>query len=169
MCNQHDAHLMRVLLITGSHPLYQSSLELCPEQITAGPEWPDAQTLEGGWLSLRTPGGGFDLAGLLAKIPVADQPDAVVCVADAAWSVQPENLRSFKGTKILLLSDRPGDKPSMPDVFRYVGREAFDRVMFMRDQAELSRFLSGAAPGIAPRLHESVWPSEKPTAHARAI
>ncbi len=169
MCNQHDAPFMRVLLLTGSHPLYQSSLNLSPEQITAGPEWPDAQTLEGRCLSLRTEAGVFDLAQLLARIPWMDQPDAVVCVADAAWSVQPDNLRAFRGTKILLLSDRPGDKPSMAEVFRYVGRETFDRVMFMRDQAELARFLSGAAPGIAPRLHESVWPSETPVAQPRAI
>lgn len=160
---------MRVLLITGSHPLYQSPLALCAEQITAGPEWPDAQTLDGRWLSLRTESGAFDLAQLLAKIPAADQPDAVVCVADVGWSVQPDNLRAFRGTKILLLSDRPGDKPPMAEVFRYVSEQSFDRVMFMRDHSVLARFLSGAAPGIAPRLHETVWPSEIPTAHARAI
>lgn len=160
---------MRTLLLTGSHPVCQQTLELAAGQLNAGPDWPDAQTIDGHWLSLRTTPGKFDLAQLLAKIPAEDQPEAVVCVADADWRVQPCNLRAFKGTKILLLSDRPGAKPSMSEVFRYVGRETFDRVMFMRDQAELSRFLSGAAPGIARRLHESVWPSETPVAQPRAI
>lgn len=160
---------MRVLLLTGSHPIYQSSLQLSAEQITAGPEWSDAQNLDGGWLSLRTEAGEFDLAQLLAKIPEAQRPDALVCVADAAWSVQPANLRAFTGTKVLLLSDRPGDKPEMTGVFRYVGRETYDRVMFLREHEMLTRFLSGPAPGVAPHLHESVWSTETPAAHARAI
>ncbi|MDQ5977542.1 MAG: hypothetical protein QG602_514 [Verrucomicrobiota bacterium] len=160
---------MRVLLLTGSHPIYHSLLQLSDEQITAGPEWPDAQMVDGRWLSMRTESGETDLEQLLSRIPAAQTPDAVVCVADAGWSVRPVNLRAFKGTKVLLLADRPGDKPEMSEVFRYVGGEVFDRVMFMRDQAQLARLLGGAAPGIAANLVETVWPSENPTAHARVI
>ncbi len=169
MCNQHDANPMRVLLLTGSHPIYQCPLQLSDEQITAGPEWADAQTIDGRWISMRTEFGETDLTQLLAKIPAAQSPDALVCVADADWSVRPANLRAFKGTRVLLLADRPGEKPTMSEVFRYVGRETFDRVMFMRDQAQLTRLLSGPAPGVANTLIESVWPSNHPTAHARAI
>ncbi len=160
---------MRVLLLTGSHPIYHCPLQLSEDQITAGPEWADAQTIDGRWISMRTEFGETDLTELLAKIPAEQIPDALVCVADTGWSVRPANLRAFKGTKVLLLADRPGEKPSMSEVFCYVGRETFDRVMFMRDQAHLTRLLSGAAPGIATNLLESVWPSETPTAHARAI
>jgi hypothetical protein len=160
---------MRVLLLTGSHPIYQTPLQLSDEQITAGPEWADTQTMDGRWVSLRTNFGETDLTALLARIPAAQSPEALVCVADAGWSVRPVNLRAFRGTKVLLLSDRPGDKPAISEVFRYVGCEVFDRVMFMRDHVPLARLLSGAAPGIATHLNETVWPTETPAPHARAI
>ncbi|MFZ5494892.1 MAG: hypothetical protein ACOZE5_06085 [Verrucomicrobiota bacterium] len=162
---------MRVLILTGSPAYARDSLQLFAEQIVAGPDWPDAQTLDGCWLSLRTPAGEYDLAELLAKIPTYQRPDALVCLVDARWRNQPRNLRSFAGTKILVLSDRADEEPAMADLFTYVGREAFDRVMFLKDQAQLVRFLTGAVPGLPAGLHDASRCNEAlpPAEQARAV
>ena len=57
---------MRALILTGSPAYARTSLQLFAEQIVAGPDWPDSQTRDGYWLSLRTPVGAYDLAELLA-------------------------------------------------------------------------------------------------------
>lgn len=137
---------MRVLILTGSPSYARASLQLFNEQIVAGPDWPDAQTLDGCWLSVRTPMGEYDLAELLAKIPDYQRPDAVVCIADRQWRNRPRNLRAFPGNRILVLSDRPGEEPAVADLFSYLGRESFDRVMLMRDQSQLARQLAGLTP-----------------------
>jgi hypothetical protein len=143
---------MRVLILTGSPARSLAPLQLTDEQITAGPDWPDAQTLDGRWLSLRTPVGDYNLADLLAKIPAEQRPDAIVSLVDARWRNAPRNLRSFTGLKVLALSDRPGEEPDMADIFRYVGREIFDRVLFVSDQAQLGRLLARGSglPGGLP-------------------
>lgn len=132
---------MRVLILTGSPARSLAPLQLSDEQITAGPDWPDAQTLDGRWLSLRTPVGDYNLAELLAKIPAEQRPDAIVSLVDARWRNAPRNFRSFTGLKFLLLADGAGVEPPMADIFRYVGREVFDRVMFRKDTVQLQRLL----------------------------
>lgn len=133
---------MRVLILTGSPARSLAPLQLSDEQITAGPDWPDAQTLDGRWLSLRTPVGDYNLAELLAKIPAEQRPDAIVSLVDARWRNAPRNFRSFTGLKFLLLADGAGVEPPMADIFRYVGREIFDRVMFLKDTVQLQRLLT---------------------------
>src|SRR5688572_19010132 len=96
---------MRALLLTGSPASSVAPLQLTAEQIVAGPDWPDAQTRDGQWLSLRTPAGSYDLAAVLSKIPADQWPDLVVSLADATGRSQPRNLSCFSGTKILLLPD----------------------------------------------------------------
>lgn len=160
---------MRVLILTGSPDYARASLQLFAEQIVAGPDWPDAQSLDGHWLSLRTPAGEYELADLLAKIPDYQRPDALVCLVDAAWRNMPRNIRCFRGAKILVLSDRAGEEPAMADLFRYVGRESFDRVMFLKDQSQFVRIFTGATSGLPASLHETNWPTETPTAPARAV
>ena len=169
MCKGRNALLMRALILTGSPHYARASLQLFDEQIVAGPDWPDGQTLDGYWLSLRTPVGDYDLAGLLAKIPRYQQPAAIVCLVDAGWRNRPRNIRCFAGTKILVLSDRADEEPAMADLFDYVGRERFDRVMFRRDERQLQRFLAGVAPGFPASLPAEDWSSITPPAHRQAI
>lgn len=141
---------MRALILTGSPSYARAALQLIDEQIIAGPDWPDAQTIDGYWLSLRTPAGEHDLAELLAKIPAYQQPDAVVCLVDAQWRNKPRHLRSFAGTKVLVLIDQPGLEPAIGDIFHYIGAEPFDRVMFLSDQEALQRFLAQPVPRLSP-------------------
>jgi hypothetical protein len=168
MCNEHDAPLMRTLLLTGSSVRLQAPLQLCDTQITAGPEYADAQTIDGRWLLLRTPPGSYDLAGLLARIPAAQQPEAIVFLIEGDWRDAPRNFRCFGGTKILLLADRVGHQSDLSGVFRFVAQEPFDRVMFLKEAAQLKRFLAGAAPTFSASLQEACWPPETPSAEERA-
>ena len=75
---------MRVLLLNDSPARCPAPPRLADEQIIAGPDWPDAQTLDGKWISLRTPAGEYDLAALLAKIPAGQKPDVIVSLVDPA-------------------------------------------------------------------------------------
>jgi hypothetical protein len=168
MCNEHDAPLMRTLLLTGSPASPMASLQLADPQITAGPEFADAQTIDGRWLLLRTPAGSYDLAGLLDRIPANQQPEAIVFLIDDGWGDAPRNFRSFGGTKILLLADSVGHESDLSRVFRYVAQEPFDRVMFLKEAAQLKRFLAGAAPSFPSSLQDAGWPPETPSAQARA-
>lgn len=157
---------MRVLILTGSPARSLAPLQLSDEQIVAGPDWPDAQTLDGRWLSLRTPVGDYNLSDLLSKIPAEQRPDAIVSHVDARWRNAPRNLRSFAGLKVLLLSDRPGEEPDMADIFRYVGREIFDRVMFLKDTGQLQRTLAAVVPAPDSDLPTTSWSQATPAARA---
>jgi hypothetical protein len=69
---------MRALILTNS-PVGQGIIpRLADEQIIAGPEWPDAQDLEGRWLSLRAPGGIEEIEVVLSKIPEYQWPDQII-------------------------------------------------------------------------------------------
>lgn len=160
---------MRVLLLTGSLVRPIAPLRLVNEQITVGPSCIDAQASDGRWLSLHTAAASYDLADVLARIPAGQIPEAVVCFMEDGWTGVPRNLRCFAGTKMLLLADNLKKEPDLSGVFRYVGQESFDRVMFQNEQAQLQRFLAGVAPGIPFSLHDAGWPSETPSAQARAI
>jgi hypothetical protein len=73
---------MRALILTRS-PFGQVSIpQFADEQIIAGPDWPDAQDLEGRWLSLRAPTGVNDLDLVLSKIPDHQWPDQIVYLRD---------------------------------------------------------------------------------------
>jgi hypothetical protein len=120
---------MRALLLTGSPARSVAPLQLTAEQIVAGPDWPDAQTRDGRWISLRTPMGPYDLATVLSKIPADQWPDLIVSLADASGRSQPRNLGCFPGTKILLLPDLASQPETLQHAFNHTGCELFDRVV----------------------------------------
>jgi hypothetical protein len=117
---------MRALILTGSPASLTSPLRVVGQQIVAGPDWPDAQTRDGLWISLRTPVGHYDLADLLSKIPADQWPDEIVCLADQTGRSQPRNLGAFAGTKTLLLPACANDATDLPAVLSSIGCEPFD-------------------------------------------
>lgn len=169
ICNEHDAPFMRTLLLTGSSDRPLAPLRLAAEQITGGPGFADARSIDDRWLLMRTPRGNYDLAEVLARIPAHQYPEAIVYFLESGWSDAPRNLRCFAGTKILLLADDLKREPDLSDVFRYVGCESFDRVMFRKDLAQLKRFLAGVAPGFFASLHSTDWPNENLSPQVRAV
>jgi hypothetical protein len=133
---------MRTLLLTGSPARYMAPPQLGDEQIVAGPDWTDAQTPEGKWLSLRTPVGEYDLSAILARIPLDQQPDAVVSLVDASWRNQPRNLASFRGPKALLVADTHHLTSPLIGMFKYAATEPYDRIVFLYDRHHLAFFQS---------------------------
>jgi hypothetical protein len=117
---------MRALLLTGFPARSTAPLRLTAEQIVAGPDWPDAQTREGQWISLRTPLGDYDVATVLSKIPADQWPDLIVSVADPSGRSQPRNLTCYSGTKILLL---PDDCQAEGEGLFFTTSESFDRIV----------------------------------------
>lgn len=148
---------MRVLLLTGSPARSMPPPQLGDTQIVAGPDWPDAQTLDGEWLSLRTPAGEYDLAALLAKIPAEQRPDVVYVLVDGSWRNQPRNVGCFEGKRILLFSACDGRASTLPKLFPYMGDERFDRVMLVKNQAHLEQFLAEAAAEFRTDRHDIGW------------
>lgn len=161
---------MRVLLLTGSSARHMAPPRLGDTQIVAGPDWPDAQTLDGEWLSLRTPVGEYDLAELLSKIPAEQQPDVIYVLVDGTWRNQPRNLRSFEGKSVLLFSACDGKSISLPKLFPYMGAERFDRVMLVENQAHLDQFLAeSAAEFRSDNRHDVGWLARRSGPSVRAI
>jgi len=155
---------MRVLLLTGSPARYMAPPQLGESQIVAGPDWPDAQTIDGKWISLRTPVGEYDLTTVLGKIPADQQPDIIVNLVDASWRNQPRNLAVFKGTKILLVIDSDRLVFPLAELLRYRADEFHDRVVFLRSLDHLSQYLTDlAGEFIAPQAGNE----RKPVPHAR--
>jgi hypothetical protein len=144
--------------------------QLGDTQIVAGPDWPDAQTRDGEWLSLRTPVGEYDLAQLLAKIPAEQRPDVVYVLVDGTWRNQPRNVGCFAGKRILLFSACDGQSSTLPKLFPYMGAERFDRVMLVKNQAHLDQFLAEAAAEFrSTDRHDIGWLPRRTALPARAI
>lgn len=142
--------------------------QLGDSQIVAGPDWPDAQTLDGEWISLRTPAGEYDLAGLLAKIPAEQRPDVVYVLVDGSWRNQPRNVGCFEGKRILLFSACAGQSSALPKLFPYMGEERFDRVMLVNSQSHLDQFLADAAAEFRTDRHDIRWLPRRHAQPARA-
>jgi glycosyltransferase involved in cell wall biosynthesis len=133
---------MRLLFLTGSRASYMAPPQLADEQIVAGPDWADAQTPEGKWISLRTPVGEYDLATVLARIPADQRPEGVVSLVDASWRNQPRNLASFRGPKALLVADTHHLSSPLIGMFKYAATEPYDRIVFLYDRHHLGFFES---------------------------
>ncbi len=136
---------MRVLLLNGSPARYMAPPQLGETQIVAGPDWPDAQTPEGKWLSLRTPVGEYDLATVLAKIPADQRPDTIVNLVDATWRNRPRNCAAFAGSTTLLIIDSAQLVFPLAELFNYTEHEKFERVVFLRSMDHLGQFLADLA------------------------
>jgi hypothetical protein len=116
--------------------------QLADEQIVAGPDWPDAQSPDGKWLSLRTPVGDYDIATVLARIPAEQQPDAIVSLVDASWRNQPRNLAAFDGPKALLIADTHHLSSPLIGMVNYAATEPYTRIVFLYDRHHLAFFES---------------------------
>lgn len=133
---------MRILFLTGSRASYMAPPQLADEQIVAGPDWPDARTSDGKWTSLRTPVGEYDVATVLARLPVDQTPDAIVSLVDASWRNLPRNLACFPGPKALLVADTHHLTSPLIGMFKYAAGEPFDRIVFLYDRHHLAFFQS---------------------------
>jgi hypothetical protein len=133
---------MRALLLTGFSAFSMNPPRLADEQIVAGPDWPDAQTSDGRWLSLRTPAGEYDLAGLLAKIPKEQMPHQILCLSDVECRNKPRNLSAFYGQKTLFVMKGEQTKTPLAEIIRYSVKESFSRVMLVSDKLELEKCIA---------------------------
>lgn len=75
---------MRALILSNAPAGHVSIPQMADQQIIAGPDWPDAQDMEGRWLSLRAPTGIDDLDLVLSKIPDEQWPDQIIYLRDSA-------------------------------------------------------------------------------------
>ncbi len=125
---------MRVLLLTGSPSSYMAPPRLGDEQIVGGPDWPDARAADGRWLSVSTPRGEYDLAAVLAKLPMDEWPDVVACLVDASWRNLPRGLAGFRGPKVLLVADTHHLQSPLITMIRYAATEPYDRIAFLYDR-----------------------------------
>lgn len=156
---------MRVLFSTVSPVGYMRPPTLGDEQIICGPDWADDIAPDGRVRSLQTPIGAYDLAGILARLPAAQQPDAVVCLVDASWRNLPQNLAAFRGPKALLVADTHHLKTPLIGLLRYAAGEPYDRIVFLYDRHHLAFFQSAGFRNLHwfPGL---TFPHDDATVHA---
>jgi tetratricopeptide (TPR) repeat protein/molybdenum cofactor biosynthesis enzyme MoaA len=103
------------------------------EQINCGPDWKDCD-IGGHVVSLNTPVGDYDVAALVARLPADQQPDAIVCLVDAAWRSLPRNLKVLRCPKVLLVADTHHLQAPINGMIRYAQSEPFDRVVLLYDR-----------------------------------
>lgn len=139
---------MRILLSTVSPASYMAPPRLSDDQITCGPECPDAFAPDGRVLSLQTPVGEYDIASVLQRLPADQQPDAVVCLVDATWRNQPRNLAAFPGPKALLIADTHHLQSPLIGMLQYVAGEVYDRIVFLYDRHHVDFFRSAGLDNI---------------------
>lgn len=125
---------MRVLFTTVSAASYMRPPVLGDEQIVCGPDWADDIAPDGRVRALRTPAGAYDLGEILARLPAAQRPDVVVCLADASRRNLPRNLRAFTGPKILLIADTHHLQAPIMTMIRYAASEPFDQMVLLYDR-----------------------------------
>jgi glycosyltransferase involved in cell wall biosynthesis len=133
---------MHILFLTGSPAHYMAPPQLGDTQIVAGPDWPDAQSPQGDWISIKAPVGDYNIAALLDKLPADQQPDAVVSLVDASWRNTPRNLAAFRGPKALLVADTHHLASPLIGMLKYAATEPYDRIIFLYDRHHLSFFHS---------------------------
>jgi hypothetical protein len=133
---------MHILFLTGSPAHYMAAPQLGDTQIVAGPDWPDAQSPQGNWISIKTPVGDYNISTLLDKLPADQQPDAVVSLVDASWRNTPRNLATFRGPKVLLVADTHHLSSPLIGMLKYAASESYDRIVFLYDRHHLSFFHS---------------------------
>ena len=133
---------MRILFLTGSPAHYMAPPQLGDTQIVAGPDWPDAQSPLGDWISIKTPVGDYNISTLLDKLPADQQPDAVVSLVDASWRNTPRNLAAFRRPKALLVADTHHLSSPLIGMLKYAATEPYDRIIFLYDRHHLSFFHS---------------------------
>ena len=123
---------MRILFLTGSPAHYMAPPQLGDAQIVAGPDWPDAQSPKGDWISIKTPIGDYNVATLFDKLPADQQPDAVVSLVDASWRRQPRTLRCYPANNISLLPNLDGQTDKLSHAFNDLGCKPFDQVASLK-------------------------------------
>lgn len=130
---------MRILFSTCSGAHYMAPPILSDEQVNCGPFMPDRE-IGGRYLSLNTAKGDYDLAAVAARLPEAQQPDAVVCLVDASWFNLPQNLAAFKCPKILLVADTHHMTKPILGMIKYASTQPFDRFVFLYTRHHLELF-----------------------------
>lgn len=118
------------------------------EQIVCGPDWADQRLPDGRWVTMRTPVGEFNLAPIAAKLPLAQKPDAVVCLVDASWRCLPRGLAAFKCPKVLLVADTHHLQQPLLGMLRYATAEPFTRVVLLYDRHHAGFFHSAGLRNV---------------------
>ena len=139
---------MRILFLTSSSARYMAPPRLGAEQINGGPDWADECTPDGRVLSLRTPVGEYDLGAILARLPVGQQPDAVVALVDSSWRNKPVNVGAFAGPKALLVADTHHLQSPLIGMLTYMASEAYDRLVLLYDRHHAEIFRSAGLTNL---------------------
>src|ERR1700759_2256297 len=130
----------RVLLLTGSPAHYMAPPRLGAQQVTGGPDWKEQQDGDGGWATMASPVGPYDVAPLLARLPPEQQPDVLVCLVDASRRNLPRNVGAFRGPKVLLVADTHHLGAPISTMLRYAAGEPYDRLVFLYDRHHAAIF-----------------------------
>lgn len=110
-----------------------------PNEVFCGPDAADAQQ-DGRWRSLRTPAGQYDLAGVAARLPAAQQPDLVVVKTDATNRNYPRNLQALRCPKVLVLGDTQHLTEPLRRLLDYAQAERFDFILSDHNRQHLHVF-----------------------------
>jgi tetratricopeptide (TPR) repeat protein len=131
---------MCILFLSGLASQRRPLPRLAVEQVNAGPACEDEIVREHVF-QRRTPGGICDVQQLVSKLPTAQLPDAIVCLAGPEREFQPRRLGFFPGPKVLLVDGARTPPTALLALADYASAESFDRVVVVsgRHSAEWLR------------------------------
>ncbi len=138
---------MRILFSTGSAAHYMAPPRLAAEQINCGPDFED-ELVADRVLSLKTPTREYDLASVLARLPLQQMPEAVVCLVDASWRNLPRNLKVLPCPKVLLVADTHHMDRPLTGMIDYIAADKFDQVVVLYDRHHLEILRAAGVPNL---------------------
>lgn len=123
-----DATIVKILHSTHSTPDFIPPPPLDPQQVICGPMYPDRR--EGDRvLSIKTPLGDYDIAEVVARMPVEQRPDFVVVRADAGRANLPRNIAGLPCPAVVVVGDTHHQRSPITQLLTYVLSEPYQAVI----------------------------------------
>lgn len=137
-----------VLFCTPTTEDYVPIPSLSERMIACGPNLTERDAGQvGGTLRVSEP--AFDVAAVLARIPTQHVPDVLVVWADASRVLEPRNVSSFPGPKVLVIGDTHHQPRPIRSVLEYALRERFDAHVVVATRQHAHFFVEAGIPNVS--------------------
>ncbi len=140
------AVFLKILQSTHSPPDYIPPPLLAPDQVICGPHYPDSRNGKR-VISIKTASGSYDIAPVVASLPLEQRPDLFVARVDSSGVNLPANVAGLKCRKVLLLGDTHHLAKPLQRLIGYALQEHYDAIIIDYDRHHAHFFIEA---GIGP-------------------
>lgn len=138
---------MRILFLSDTPAAGAFQPRLADNQVNCCPSLQNDGLL-GRVQSLNIPTGTYDVASVIARLPLIQAPAVIVCLLDSRWRSMPTNLGAFRWPKVLLIADSHLPGGNLQRTLDYIRQEQFDRIVFVSARHHLELFRSAGVQNL---------------------